>query len=280
MIATLTWRDTNGDDTDLTADNGFLITKGPVGLDAPPVALTVDDFAAFDGGVLVRRRRPARAIALPMHLTHPTRVATRVAQLASLLADTGELHYSDGTHTRTLRDVTYEAGLSGDLSNAHSPLTRDIVLSLLALDPWWYGEEEYKAFNIAAGTAFSAAISFNAAIPFSGGSGTAVVVEGDTDAYPVFTIIGPATTLTITLGTGSLSLAGELADGSELVIDSRPGSRGPRLNGGDVDWSLLTAESRLFTLPVGLQSITVGGTTGTTGDTSVALTFEPRWLTP
>lgn len=277
-MRTMTWRDVDGNATVISDGSaGITLRANPAGLEAPVPSNTIDPFVAFDGGVLVNRRRPVRSIALGLYLEHASRVETVVAQLAAMLQGPGELEWSDDINTRTLRQVIYEGGLDG--SGDVTLLERSMVVSLLALDPWWYGPAMSSALSTSAATAFDAAVSFDAAIPFDGEASVGVIIAGDADAYPLITVTGPATTLTV--GSGGLlwSISAPLIAGDVLVVDHRPGSRGPSKNGGLVDWSLLTAASRLFTLTPGTTSV-ISGATGTTGATSITMQYEPRYLTP
>lgn len=273
----LTWTAADGTVTVLDGSAGIWWRKGPIGLQAPPPTNIIDDYTSFDGGVLVNRRRGVRGFVLPIYLKHATRVQTLMSQLATILQGPGKLQYSDGTDTRELRQVIYEAGIDG--SGTANKLQRLLAVSMLALDPWWYGPANSQALSTAAATAFDAAISFDAAIPFDGGAAVGVTVVGDTDAYPVITVQGPATSLVGTCNGLTWALAVTLGASDVLVVDHRPGSRGPRLNGGGVDWSLLIEASRLWTLPAGVASVIVG-IAGTSGATSIVMSWEPRYLTP
>lgn len=278
MARVMTWTDADGNATVISDGSaGITLRANPIGLEAPNPTNVVDDYIAFDGGVLVNRRRPVRSVALGLYLEHATRVETVVAEVASMLQGPGELEWADGTNTRSLRQVIYEGGLDG--SGDVNLLQRSMVVSLLALDPWWYGPATSEALSVASPTAFDAAVSFDAVLPFDGGAAAPVTVLGDTEAYPVITVTGPATTLTVGSGGLSWSINAALIAGDVLVVDHRPGSRGPSLNGGLVDWSLLTQASRLFTLAPGTTSV-ISGSTGSSGATTITLEYEPRYLTP
>lgn len=278
MTRVMTWTAANGTSTIISDGSaGITLRADPVGLEAPNPTNTIDDYIAFDGGVLVNRRRPVRSVALGLYLEHATRVETVVAQVASMLQGPGELEWDDGVNTRSLRQVIYEGGLDG--SGDVNLLQRSMVVSLLALDPWWYGPANSTALSVASPTAFDAAIPFDDVIPFDGGASAPVSVVGDTDAYPVITVTGPATTLTVGSGGLSWSINSALIAGDVLVVDHRPGSRGPRKNGGLVDWTLLTQASRLFALAPGTTSV-ISGSTGSTGATTITMQYEPRYLTP
>lgn len=278
MARTMTWTDAGGTATIISDGSaGITVRANPVGLEAPSPSNTIDNYIAFDGGVLVNRRRPYRPIALGLYFEHATRVETVIAQAALMLQGPGELEWADGVNDRSLRQVIYETGLDGSGDTNLLQATR--VVSLLALDPWWYGPAASTALSVASPTAFDAAISFDAAIPFDGGAAAPVTIDGDTDVYPVITVTGPATTLTVGSGGLSWSISAALISGDVLVVDHRPGSRGPSKNGGLVDWSLLTQASRLFTLAPGVTSV-ISGSTGSSGATSITLEYEPRFLTP
>lgn len=276
---TLSWTAADGTTTALSRANGLLITKGPVGLDAPPVQNALSQFTTTDGASLGQQRYPERAIALPMFVEHPTRVATRIAELARMVRQPGTLTRTDDTTTRQLRRVIYSGGLEGDLSTAASPVWRRLVLSLVALDPFWYGPTSTQALTIGTGTGFDDAVSFDAGVPFDGGLATSISVDGDLGAFPVFSITGPATTLVVTDGTDAWQIAAALSSGQTLTIDTRPTTQGPRLGSGGVDWSLLTEASRLFELRSGTSSL-IAAASGTSAATSVTVSWESRWLTP
>lgn len=276
-MRSLTWTDANGAATVLDGSAGIIALANPVGLTAPNPVNTVDDFVNFDGGVLVNRSRPVRKVALGLYLEDDTRVDTIVSQVATMLQGPGTLTWTD-INTRTLRQVVYEGGLDG--SGDGNLLQRALVVSLVALDPWWYGPAASQILSTSAVSTFDAAISFDSVTPFDGGGTVAVPVSGDAEAYPVFTVTGPATTLTVGSGGYAWSIASALVSSTDvLVVDHRPSSRGPRKNGGPVDWSLLTESSRLWPLAQGLTAV-ITGATGTSGSTSVVMSYEPRFLTP
>lgn len=275
---TMTWTDVDGLATPLDGSAGVILMADPVGLDVAPPTNTIDDYLGFDGGALINRRQGPRSIALGIYVEHATRVETMVETIADMFQGPGTLQWTDETGSKTLRQVIYEAGIDG--SGTRNFRQGAMVVSLVALDPWWYGDAVSVPLSFAGTTAFSAAIAFDAAIPFDGGNSATVVVTGSkhSTAFPVITVTGPGT---VTVSLGSLGWTNTTALGASdvLVVDSRPGSRGPRLNGGSTDWSLITPGSRLFTLAQGSNSIVVGAS-GTTGATTVVMQYEPRSRTP
>lgn len=279
MTRSMTWIAADGTETNISDGSaGITLLADPVGLEAANPSNTIDEYSAFDGGVIVHRRKPVRQIALPLYLEHATRVETLIAQVASMLQGPGQLRWTDGLQTRTLKQVIYEGGFDG--SGIFTLRERVAVASMLALDPWWYGPAASQVIPFASPTGFNAALAFSSLFPFDGGGSTAVAVDGDGDAWPVFTITGPETTLVVSSGGISWQLSAALAAGHTLVVDHRPGSRGPSLDGAPIDWSLLTEASRLFPLAASGSTAVITGATGTTANSQVLMAFEPRYLTP
>lgn len=280
-MSTLTWIDAEGTSTILNASTGFRFLTGGVGLDVPPTELNTAAYLSSDGSVLVKRRRGHRRVALPIYINTGGSVSTAVGQAASFFQGPGTLRYT-GINTRDLTNVIYEAGMEGDWGDnvAVNETWRKLVVGLIALDPWWYGTTQTVSLTFAAAVTFNAAITFNNAIGFDGSDANPVTVAGDAPVFPTITITGPFTTLLVGFAGGqTFQLTSALAAGSTIVVDSKPGNRGPRLNAGPIDWSLLTPASRLWELPVGF-SVLNAAATGNTGASLVEVSWRQRWLTP
>lgn len=282
MTLSITWTDADGVNHDLYDPTAWIVVEGALGLEAPPMTNTVAPFVGLDGAALIKRRRPVRPIVLPILVRHPTRALTQIAAVAKALQGPGELTLADGTNTRTLLDVYYEYGLEGSrVRSAGSAGTwRRFVVSMVALNPWWHDAATVAAISTGAVAFDDASTDFDAAIDIDGRAETTLTVNGDTTALPTWTIDGPYSSLIVAnQGGQSFQLASALADGSRLVIDTRPGNRGPRLNGGAIDWSLLTADSRLWELPAG-SPVVACGAAGDDAGSAVSVSYRQRWLTP
>lgn len=281
---TLTWQTGDGTVVPLDGTEGVAVLNGTAGFDVPPVELQIEQRVAFDGGVVFRRRMPPRPVTLRLELDE---TVMTMRQLAAMFADpsaSGTLIATTNAVERTLESVVYESGLEGDSSSdrGYGLGWRDVTVGLLAMDPWWLGPQETADLNFAAATGFNAAVGFNDSLtPFNGGDSKTVPVAGDTAAFPVFVIDGPFTTLTVVhpASLESIELSAALADGDQIVIDATPGNRGPRLNGGDVDWSLLTPASRLFTLVPTADTVSINST-GSSGNSAVEVRWRNRYLVP
>lgn len=266
----------------LTTSDMRATLRGPLGFDVPPVHNSTAARLNASGSALIGRRRLERSVVIPLLIEDPVSIEDAIARLAVAFEGPGTLSYTTASRTRQLRDVIYSHGMEGDWSSVRAyDNWRLVDLALVALDPWWYGDGDVAVLTLSAATAFDdAGTTFDAATLFDGAASNPVAVAGDAGAYPVSTITGPFTTLTVGLSGGqSFTLAAALAAGSVITIDTRPGNRGPRLNGGPIDWSLLTSTSRLFELPVGASTL-LAQSTGSTGASSVEVTWDERHLTP
>lgn len=289
MSFTVTW--TSADGSTLRLDDetvdGYLIEDGTFGLDVPPITNYTHAYVGAAGSALNKRRYPERIVDMAIYIEDDTRVWSKVATLASALKGPGSLEIDDGTNIRTLLNVIYNGGLEGDweLRRFFMPDTgtqyRRFVVSLLALDPWWYGQPRTLTLNYGEEIAFDdSGTDFDESVGFDGSTANGIEVEGDEEPSPVTTIRGPFTTCQVGIAGGqTFELADALADGDTIYVDTRPGSRGPRRNDGGVDWSLLTPESRLWTLPIG-QSVLNVQATGDGANSLVEVAYRQRWLTP
>lgn len=279
------WVAANGSTLLLDGSQGVKVERGVVGLDGPPIRNTIDARVG-DGATRVSFRRPERAFTLPLILD--TDVVSARAVVAAFQGP-GELHAASG---RVLRSVVYESGLEGVWSVEAGGVTglshRKFALSLVALDPWWYGIEQSASGTFGAGTAWNAAVAWNANVPWDGGASRRVSNTGDV-ATPVDVVVkGAATTASFSVGgMGGWVTAATILTNEFLSVSGDAGDRGPRRGpaghfagaDGPIAWNLLTEGSQLFDLPAG-QSSLVFGATGTDGNTAWSVFWSPRFFTP
>lgn len=284
----ITWRWVTGvgETVQLDGTAGIGLRRGVVGLDVPPVELQTESRIAYDGGVVYRKRVPQRPFSLPLFVNGTTATIRDVARWFANPSAPGTLIATNGGQDRTLENVFYQSGLEGEYSETAGGGAfpwQQTTVNLLAMDPWWQGPIQSTALNVGAVTAFDdAAVTFDASTtPFDGGNATAIPVSGDTYSFPLFVITGPFTTLALDGGNlgETVVLSAALAAGSQITIDSTPGDRGPKLNGGDVDWSLITSGSRLWTLTNPSDTVAASAT-GTTGASAVEIRWRNRYLVP
>lgn len=285
-MTTFSWLSGAGETVPLDGTSGVTLALPVLGLDVPPVELQTEQRIAYDGGVVFRYRIPDRPFSLPLYVDESATSIRNVARWFANPVAPGKLTATTGGEDRTLENVFYESGLEGEYSGnggGGALPWRMVTVNMRAMDPWWQGPIQSTALNVGAVTAFDdAAVTFDASTtPFDGGNATAIPVSGDTYSFPLFVITGPFTTLALDGGNlgETVVLSAALAAGSQITIDSTPGDRGPKLNGGDVDWSLITSGSRLWTLTNPSDTVAASAT-GTTGASAVEIRWRNRYLVP
>lgn len=215
----------------------FALADGVSGLGAAPVVLTTDPLPR--GGVRLRHVQPqARVIVWPVHVEAATHQA--FTDLWRLLgrAFTDTLRYGPGILDIAMPDgrrrqirVRYQDGWQG-LGQAGTGLSWDrAVLSLLAEDPYFYDPVPVLSTRAFAGT-----VDFLNPYPTVTSSqvlGDSVLHNpGDVVAWPVWTVSGPASLVTITrtdtgeaftLDPNATGVAhGNLLAGQQVVITTDP----------------------------------------------------------
>ena len=288
---TLTWFGDDGQTFNLSGTTGAVAVRDPSGLYEVPTELIIDPRVSTDGGALISSRRGARAITLPVMVANDSGSARAVhASMLKSFAAGGEFRYDSASSQRWLRKVVLESvdtnssGIDYDHTGAEV-----FAVSLIALDPWWYGEPELIEIDLDdEGTAWDAPIDWDADVPWDGGWAVEIEVPGDAPASPVWGLTGPLTTLTVVSGEQAWRWKLARTNIQAGQIDTRPGNRGPRRGTdfdsfftapGYIDWTLLDEASRLFTLPAGTSDLIVGPT-GQDAGARLFVSFEPRYLTP
>jgi len=279
------WLDPSGVLRDLTRETSanVFVSRGSKGLGAPGVELVLEKLP-FTAGSLVRytQTRPLE-IDLPL-VVKAASMAALIPQVRSVRSwfDTGnEGERSPGYLRVTAPDDVerqvacyYAGGLEGDLAEGGPPWTRYVV-SLVAPDPHWTPfdatEVEYDENDIYY-------LGAPAVLP--------VLNPGDFDAYPIWTITGPATDVTMRNATTgkSWALTGNggltLAAGDVLTVDTRPASQRttrPITNADGFSlYDRVAAGGALWWLAPGTNNLTITAS-GTSGATVFGLSYLPRY---
>lgn len=270
--------------------NGRYVLEDTEGFFEAPVDLVIDQFTNSDGGALVSERRSPRPLLFRVGLFGD--VPDEWGSLLSKLAAGGTFRYDNGSEIRELRGITLETpdrSESGhDLYDQEDGIDA-FTVSLLALDPWWYGPTQTIVVDLDAITSlsFSPAQPYNAAFGYNGVTPQTHTIAGHGPASPRYEFRGGLSSLAVRLGdlgwTWQEALAGI---GDAGTVDTRRGSRGPKLGAptysndhGSLNWRHLTEDSRLFDLPAGDQDILIVAP-DTTATAELTIFYEPRWLTP
>jgi phage-related protein len=265
--------------------NGWVLQPGAKGLDMPAYNFTQDESPGIDGYAIRQVRASGKEIALPIAFWADDSRAAYLARRRTLIRSLNPkrglgaltVAQSDGT-ARTI-GACYSAGLEGDESlDAAGARWCMGVLTFACPSPFWLGAEVTTEWRSAVtGTFFPV-------LPLVVGNSQvlgAVTVDndGDDDAFPVWTITGPATAVSLTnVTTGEvLVLARTVTVGDTIVIDTRERQQTALLNGVTNLWGALSDPSTMWALEPGLNDLTLT-VTGSTSNTRVRMTYQPRYL--
>lgn len=289
--ASLIWYDPTGTRSTLTGFmEGVEVLEGVHGLQMPAIRTNRAPVAGLPGTRLQNVQHDFRTIDIPVLFE-----ATSAEQLRDLLATwrhrfdptrgDGQLWYVTSTATRTLT-CRYMEGLEADEDSAHfSPTRQTAVLVFAADDPYWYDFNTSSQSWALAGTVpkwFAPPTKSILPLSFASSAvnGTnSIFNDGEVEAWPKWTIDGPATAITVTndLTDETFTWAHALAAGERLVIDTRPGVKTVLWNAAPA-FSYLTSY-QLFALAPGLNIVTVA-LAGAAAGSNVTVEWKPAYLGP
>lgn len=264
----------------------FTLDEGISGLDA--AAITISSDRRQRGGIRVRHIQPEqRVITWPLHVysdsSHGEFVARWRAVMRAFTCTTRlgpgwlEIARPDGSARRVA--AFYQEGFEG--ARGLGVLSDTAVITLVAEDPYWQDTEP---------TVIRRAHAVGAPFldPFPTVSSSQVLGDttinnpGDVEAWPEWTITGPASGLTATIATGqsftldpSATSHGNLLGGEQATIRTDPAQiRGP---GGEV-WTgaLNWPGAVLWGLPPGEHAVTFA-VAGSGPGSSIELLFYARY---
>lgn len=260
------------------------MSRGATGLGAADVQLDSDKLPASSGVAVRHARVQPRTMTIPLTISDVSLgdLAVRARAVRGWFNTGSESRRTPGIFGLILPDDSdhrlaayYTGGLGGDMAQG-GPIGMTQVVQLLAPDPYPTGP---------------------ATVGYTWTQADIGVVtvgnNGDIDAYPVWTILGPANTIVLTLNdptphkvinlgaNGGLTLAG----GQTLTIDTRLPGEGvtqrqtvPILdNAGTNQRPHLTGLSEMFTLPPGVSHIELG-MNGTDANTRISVAYYERFL--
>lgn len=287
-----TWHAPDGSEWLLTPppgdDYGWLTMPDIAGWGAPPVSLAQDTHPR--GGVRVRRGRvEARTITWPIYVwgdTHMDLVERR-RQLTNAFAQTTDLgpgtlrvERPDGSSRQISGWYVDGAEGTGGEDWRHA----NLIIQLLCEDPYWRdvaATTDHRAHEASSSTFLN---PFPTVASSQVLGETTIVNSGDVEAWPIWTITGPATAVTATNHTtgeswtltpdfGALDSLGS----NEAVITTDPPTvRGPdgEIWTGLLDWP----GAKLWALQPGTNEIEFA-VSGSEVGTRIDWTYYRRWRT-
>lgn len=266
-------------------ENGWLLQPGAKGLDMPGYVFSTDESPGVDGYELRDVRAQGKEIILPVAFwANDSRTAYK-ARRRTLI---NSLNPKRGVGTMTLTEpdgatrtigAYYTGGLEGDESlDAAGERWCINALTFGCPSPYWTGGEVTHTWKAGSDA------EFYPFLPLEVGASQVlgeVVVDnpGDDVAYPVWTIDGPAISITLTNQTTGqvLVLTRTITGADTIVIDTRERQQTALLNGVTNLWPDLSDASELWPLEEGENELNLV-VAGSTSTTSVSMTYQPRYL--
>ena len=241
-FATASYTDPSGKVWPLTdeASGWFTLSDGASGLDVTPYDLTKDAYPR--GGSRLRHAQPAdRTIIWPLHVYGDTHMqfvgrwrALGTALAATLHDGPGWLEIARPDGTRRRIAVIYQDGFEGQGAQGIGIISDTAILTLYCQDPYWI-----DPVPVTEGREYGVGVDYLDPYPqVSSGQilgVTTLTNPGSVEAWPTWTITGPADLVTVTNeGTGEEFILdpagvdhGPLLDGEQVVVTTDP----PRVRG-------------------------------------------------
>ena len=246
----------------------------------PPVTINTVKVPQAQGGRFRGARHEERLATIPVVLPGPIAgrdELRRWARALDPLTGEGTLTVVQGDHAGRQLVCAYEAGL--DDYAEEFPLLGLTTLAFRAADPYWQDGTESSLVTTTSSTGFTWFPFLPLVLGSSDVFASATITNvGDVDAWPVITVVGPGNDLVLTnLTTGlAWSFPGNIAAGSTLVVDTRPGHKSARLDGNNA-FGRLTDDSALWPLVPGPNRISIAFATATPAS-RVTFAWRNRWL--
>ena len=270
----------NGDVIPFDGSTGFYLTSGFRGVGIPPTDVRISN-SAGDGGTWRSTRRGVRDLDLPLTVIGTDRadVETKLRRLAAALSDrygTPMLlaRYSDGTSYQL--EVHYTGGAETQFGSDAGDQFARWVVTLQAPDPFWTSQQAVS-FSLGYDATTRGLLPNLSQLQVKTDSVIgAFTIEnpGDVEAYPVWSIQGKSTLLSLSLNGIGFTYTENMATGTgKRTINTRTASVVD--SAGTNLYDNLGTAPKLFAMPPGSSSISLS-ITGADATTGFAGYFQPR----
>jgi hypothetical protein len=283
---TATWTDPTGVTwqlSDNSPDMGWFTPPGPGGWDATTYEIVTDPLPRGGESVRSVRAKPGR-ITWPLYVFGETyqqykqrrRQIKKAFTMTAHRGQAGILRVAVAGAPDDAREIEafYEGGMEGEGGQGHT-WSKDAI-TLFCPDGYWRDINPITTVH-----SYVPGVDFFSPFPQVSDSlalgETSLNNPGDVDAWPVWTITGPASAVTATnITTGyEFTLTYGLAAGEQITITTlQPTVRGPA--GQNLSYALNWPSAYLWSLAPGDNAVVFNVSGGTVG-TSVELTFHPRF---
>lgn len=229
-----------------------------------------------------------RVITLPLYVWAPTRAGFRtlVHRVATAFTATtppaGEprpgrlrVYRDDGSWRETW--CVYESGLEAEETAGSDATWTHLVVQLVAADPWFYGPDRI-GLRFEPEPGHSYLTPYETVSPDVQRATHTIDVDGDVPVAPVWTVTGPAASLTIRLDQGPGMRLLPLAAGETVAIDTATGTITDQPGRNRIGL-LVWPESELFSLRPGANHLVLSLLGGIAGESLIELSYQPRYET-
>ena len=277
---TISLTGSNGDTITLDDDGDFVLATGVSGFGIPSTEVRIEA-SAGNGGTWRFSKRGVREIDLPIVVFGADRgaVETNLRRLARLLQDKNgptkvTATYSDGSSVYI--EAHYTGGAETQFGEDAGFTYCRWVITLQAPQPFWESGQT-SSFSVTSGSTGRGLLPQLTKLKVSSSQALGVVNvvnAGDVETFPVWTVLGPVTDLTITNGSDTFKLVGTIPNGTTITIDTEDST--VVNDAGTNVYSLLGTAPKLFSLLPGTTAVQVLGTDAT-NNTRITCTYSPRY---
>lgn len=265
-----------------TVPTGFVKLEGRTGFGVAPTSLITID-GAIGGSKWRRTRRGARSIDLPLGIFGTSRqdVENKLRLLIRTLGDKvtpARLVATYPNGERVYTEVHYSGGINpvyGSDADTEGQEFCRIILTLVAPRPYWT-EETAVTYAVAAPVSgrnlLPALVKLRVSSSQALGSVT-VENPGDVEAWPVWTITGPGSSFTLSLGDLELSYPTAIAVGEVITVDTVTKKVTSSVHGNV--FANLAPAPKFFPIPAGASEVEAE-VIGATSAAVVTMYFNPR----
>lgn len=288
MSETIVWIDPDGVSTTLHGGTAYFVSWNVSGRFSPQVRIEEEGVPSQDGMRLRELHHEARELTLPVWInsTSETDLRTKLRALTSALnPQRGDGLIRVTSPLGDQREIVCRAvaGLEGserigDTTGIYAQL---LPIVFRAWEPFWQDASDIVAGPWTVGVAPGSFFPFFPLKLTSSEIFAAVSIDntGDVEAWPVWTVAGPGSSITFqNLTTGNaLMLDVTLLAGESATIDTRPGFKTVTKSDGTNLYPNLSATSSLWPLQRGVNSVQIS-MGGSTSATSVTMRRRHKYL--
>lgn len=265
------------------------VRPGKMGFGLPPIELITEQVPSRPGTRHRRTKILPRQLDIPLHFTEPTYEEFK-AKLNSIEnwfypdpeKGPGILRITNAQGITKEINAYYQSGLQGNESLDSTGYNwQDAVITLLAPDPYFRSTAAITiVYTLGEPATFFPLLPIRLTRTdiFSDPS---VNNTGDVPTYPIWTIYGPATNITLVNSSLSpvrtIEIAYTLLEGETITIDTREDMRWVLKNDGTNLYGFLTNTSFLWPLVKGVNNLQIE-LENSTAASSVRLDFFPRFV--